>query len=109
MKVKDLIIKLLNTNMNAHVGLKTINQDADGIGRIHDIVDFDNTMVYDADEHCYYTHIMFEEGRFKPKPWIKVGSTFKCENCGYEVIADDVDDFRYCPYCGELKHKGESE
>lgn len=33
------------------------------------------------------------------------GRKFICDNCGYVVSSDatddfDVDDFRYCPYCG---------
>lgn len=39
-----------------------------------------------------------------PKPWIKIKGGYKCD-CGYEVMADDVDDLRYCSFCGELKHK----
>lgn len=34
------------------------------------------------------------------------GRKFTCEKCGYVVSSDamsdfDVDDFYYCPYCGE--------
>lgn len=33
------------------------------------------------------------------------GRKFTCDNCGYVVSSDamddfDVDDFNYCPYCG---------
>lgn len=41
-----------------------------------------------------------------PKPWIKIKGGFKCD-CGYEVMADDVDDMKFCPCCGQFK--GESE
>lgn len=34
------------------------------------------------------------------------GRKFTCDNCGYVVSSDatddfDVEDFYYCPYCGE--------
>ena len=34
------------------------------------------------------------------------GRRFECEHCGYVVSSNamsdfDVDDFYYCPYCGE--------
>ena len=34
------------------------------------------------------------------------GRQFKCDSCGYVVSSSamtdfDVDDFHYCPYCGE--------
>ncbi len=36
------------------------------------------------------------------------GRKFICDNCGYVVSSDamsdfDVDDFNYCPYCGEVQ------
>ena len=35
-----------------------------------------------------------------------IDKKFICDNCGYVVSSDamsdfDVDDFNYCPYCGE--------
>ena len=38
------------------------------------------------------------------------GRKFTCDNCGYVVSSDamsdfDVEDFNYCPYCGEVQEE----
>ena len=42
---------------------------------------------------------IYRDGGLKGK-WDVKGGGYECNQCGYEFIADDTDDFRFCPWCG---------
>lgn len=42
---------------------------------------------------------IYRDGGLKGKWNVKDGG-YECNQCGYEFIADDTDDFRFCPWCG---------